>query len=354
MPPQAVATTDWQAPMIRWPEGRAANLAWTAVVVLLVIVGYLTAGDFGISWDEPDNAIFGRQALEAYASLHAPAEWHSNLESKGPFFVALTEALIGPITAIRGGEAEVEARHFAYFLILPVAATALYSLGLRIARPWAAFAAALLFLTPPLVFGPAFINPKDTPFMAFFLASMALGVSMSEPRGASGNDPPSRGQRTAIPLAAGAGLGLTTSIRVFGPFAGLLVSLLAVLRLKRRALVPLGLYWVAAGLTTYLAWPYLWGNPWGRMWDSLGVMLSFPWDNLVLYRGLVYAAEDLPWHYLPFTTVIQLTEPALLLAFVGGVVGLVGMVREPRRRLLYAIFFLWTAVPSSGVPPPRS
>ena len=47
---------------------------------------------------------------------------------------------------------EVEARHFAYFLILPMAASALYSLGLRIARPWAAFSAALLFLAQPLIF----------------------------------------------------------------------------------------------------------------------------------------------------------------------------------------------------------
>jgi hypothetical protein len=38
--------------------------------------------------------------------------------------------------------------------------------------------AVLLFSTQPLIWGHAFINPKDIPFMAFFLGSIALGFQM--------------------------------------------------------------------------------------------------------------------------------------------------------------------------------
>jgi 4-amino-4-deoxy-L-arabinose transferase-like glycosyltransferase len=330
--------------MPRWSERRAANVAWAAVVVFLILVGLRIVGDFGLSWDEPDNAAFGRQALAAYTTGRPPVEWQSNLESKGPFFVALAEALVGAVAAGRGEVAGVAARHFAYFLTLPLAATALYSLSLRMVRPWAAFAAALLFATQPLVFGHAFINPKDTPFMAFFLAAVALGAWMVDAMDAPADHRP-RLARVGLPILAGAVLGVTTSIRLFGPFAGLLVSLLAIWRLGRRAIGPLAIYWVSAALATFLTWPYLWADPLGRFWQSLRVLSDFQWGNLVLYRGLVYNVRDLPWHYLPFVTTIQLTETALLLALAGAVLGLMAVIREPARRPLYVVCFLWAAVP---------
>jgi 4-amino-4-deoxy-L-arabinose transferase-like glycosyltransferase len=324
-------------------EARAANAAWAAVVVVLVLAGYRMAADFGLSWDEPDNSAFGRQALQAYLTFR-PAEWQSNLESKGPFFVALAEAFAGGVAAVRGKGMEIEARHLAYFLTLPLAATSLYSLSRRLARPWAAFAAALLFVTQPLVFGHAFINPKDAPFMAFFLTAMAAGVWMVEAEAADATCRPPLAT-IGLPVLAGALLGLTTSIRLFGPFAGLLVSVLALWRLRKGALRPLAIYWLAAAAVTFLTWPYLWADPLARFWQSLRVLSDFPWGNLVLYRGLVYNVKDLPWHYLPFVTVIQLTESAILLALVGGVVGIVTAVRDPQHRPLLLVCFLWAAVP---------
>ncbi|OGT26301.1 MAG: hypothetical protein A2Z17_01680 [Gammaproteobacteria bacterium RBG_16_66_13] len=41
--------------------------------------------------------------------------------------------------------------------------------------PWAAFVGALLFASQPLLFGHAFINQKDTPFLSAFLLALALG-----------------------------------------------------------------------------------------------------------------------------------------------------------------------------------
>jgi 4-amino-4-deoxy-L-arabinose transferase-like glycosyltransferase len=331
--------------MSSWSERRTADVAWAVVVGLLLIVGLRLVGDFGLSWDEPDNSAFGRQALQAYVTLRPPEEWQSNLESKGPFFVALAEAFSRSVAAVRQGVSEIDTRHYAYFLTLPMAASALYSLSLRMVRPWAAFAAALLFVTQPLIFGHAFINPKDAPFMAFFLLAMAMGVWMVEAQAAPATRRRPWLTGIVLPAAAGVILGLATSIRLFGPFAGLLVTIFAGWRLRGRAARPLIPYWASAAVATFLTWPYLWGDPWGRFWESLRVLSDFPWGNLVLYRGLVYPVQELPWHYLPFVTFIQLTEPAILLALAGGILAVAGAIREPQRRPLYTVCLLWAAVP---------
>ena len=327
------------------PGIRSATITLGCVLLALLVVGVVTAGDYGVSWDEPDNAAFGRQALQAYADLRPPAEWQSNLESKGPFFVAAAEAITATVAALGGGAAETGARHLAYFLTLPLAAVGLFSLGLRIAHPWPAFSATMLFIAQPLIYGHAFINPKDTPFMAFFLASMAMGVWMVESRAELVSKPGSLGLRLGLPVVSGVVLGLTTSIRVFGPFAGLLITLFAVLRLKGRGLSFLVPYWIAAAAATYVTWPHLWADPFLRFWESIQVLTDFPWDNLILYRGLAYPAVEIPWHYLPFTTVIQLTLPAMILAVGGSVVGLIGMAADAARRPMYLVLFLWTAIP---------
>ena len=45
-------------------------------------------------------------------------------------------------------------------------------------KPYAALAAAALFSWQPMLWGHAFINPKDPPFLSFFLASICLGFEM--------------------------------------------------------------------------------------------------------------------------------------------------------------------------------
>lgn len=70
--------------------------------------------------------------------------------------------------------------HFTFFSSLPIAMVSLYFLAKRWAIPTVALIATLLFATQPLIFGHAFINPKDLPFLTFFLASVALGVRMAQ------------------------------------------------------------------------------------------------------------------------------------------------------------------------------
>ena len=54
----------------------------------------------------------------------------------------------------------------------------LYPLCKRVMGAWWALAATLLYATQPLLFGHAFINPKDTPFLGMMLASVYAGLCM--------------------------------------------------------------------------------------------------------------------------------------------------------------------------------
>lgn len=320
-----------------------------AVVVLALAIGFGMGADYGLSWDESFTVPFARQVVSAYHTLQAPVEWYSNMEYYGPFYLAGAEVLSSILHSLVPGWSQIDSRHLVYFLSLPLAIVALYSIARRLAGRTASLAAILLFATQPLILGHSFINPKDTPFMAFFLASVASGLGFAD--------------RIAGPLAhrrehmelllrvivAGAVLGLTTSVRVIGPFAGVLVTANALRSRRLRSVFLLAVYWIVAAVTCYCTWPYLWGNPVGRLLDNLSVLTRFPEHIAVLYRGLVYPYGTLPWHFLPFVILVQLTLPAVLLSVGGGVIGMARMLADRSMVAPFLVVTAWVIVPFAAV-----
>ncbi len=436
-----IHVVDHETGIDRWKVGFAV------VSLVLVAVGLMLAADYGPSWDESNTLTYGEQTLGAYLRLGPPPQAHSNLRYYGPIYLAVTEAFVGLVKLAATPWLPETARHFAYFLSLPISAICLYSVARRWVGGWAASAAALLMVTQPLLFGHAFINPKDMPFMAFFSLSIALGariwdrldrrgIWMVGDAGSTGTASKSGGfsvpalvrakhgmrtagvvvlviggiavafdlyflhrvilpwglslvtaayqhrawqpinrafelvaehsarlplevyikkatdlysmtSRAAVLLAlspalvvlarlvrpklarirpagllgaaalAGVGLGLTTSIRVAGPLAGILVSVYALAKARRGAQIPLALYWAVAAVVCYATWPYLWTDPIARLWGSVQAMGEFEWPFPVLFQGRLQPGDNLPWYFVPKAFAIQLTLPALILGVVG-------------------------------------
>ena len=157
-----------------------------------------------------------------------------------------------------------------------------------------------------------------------------------------------------LPVAlSGAVLGFAIAIRPIAVFAGLLASGFLVHRLKGRSAGLLLLYWVMAGVVAYESWPYLWEAPLSSFLDSLVLLADFNIHD-VLYRGLVYPSDTLPWHYLPTLFTLQLTEvvvPILLL-------GLLAITRsvwrgEGQRGLLIGAS-LWFVIPVAATRLPEA
>jgi len=118
-------------------------------------------------------------------------------------------------------------------------------------------------------------------------------------------------------LFAGFALGFATSMRNAGPLAGILIVIYILTRIGKKAILPIVIYGFIALTSMYITWPYLWSDPIGRLLESLHVMSAFPREQQVLFNGMYYPSNALPFIYLPVLLGIQLTEPVWLLFLAG-------------------------------------
>lgn len=146
-------------------------------------------------------------------------------------------------------------------------------------------------------------------------------------------------------IIAAVALGLCTSIRVFGPFSGVMVSAYALYRYRRRALLPIAIYWLLSLVTIYISWPSLWGSPLQLFTESVFSMAKFKWEGYVLYEGVHHLGTRLPWHFVPHLILIRLTIPALLLGLVGIIIAFGEIKKRSSRSEVLALAVVWFFVP---------
>ena len=144
-------------------------------------------------------------------------------------------------------------------------------------------------------------------------------------------------------------LGVTTSIRVLGPFAGLMVAGYAVWKSGKKALPMLFAYGIVALIAMYLTWPYLWPDPISHFIESVRVMAEYPWKGEVLFNGVMYTSTDIPRSYLPVLLGIQLTEPVWFL-FALGLAAVVyeSFKKRQEKIVLLVLTVVWFILPFLG------
>jgi 4-amino-4-deoxy-L-arabinose transferase-like glycosyltransferase len=213
------------------------------------------------------------------------------------------------------GSDSMSAWHLINFLFFQLGVLFLYRISKRWMSKSAALFTALFFSLQPLLWGHAFINPKDPPFMTFFLASVCFGFEMV--------DTITQNEHKAQKiLLASFFLGIATSIRVLGPLAGLLVFIYFMTKeTKPKAWRLFVYYGFGAILVMFITWPFLWENPFNNFVNVFLFMSNNPTQLSVLFGGIVYRASDLPRRYLPFMIAATLTEPTLPLFVIGVVAG---------------------------------
>ncbi|MGE5373768.1 MAG: hypothetical protein ACM3XO_01830, partial [Bacteroidota bacterium] len=119
-------------------------------------------------------------------------------------------------------------------------------------------------------------------------------------------------------ILAGIVLGMATAIRAIAPLAGVLVFIYLFLKTRSRSWTTGIAYFLVAGVTTYLLWPYLWAAPIQRYLLELTGASNFQnFSGQVLFNGQFYGIHDLPRLYLPILMNIQFTEPLILGIYVG-------------------------------------
>ncbi len=407
------------------------------ILILLAVsllIGVFTLSGYGDSWDDLSLRKYAIKSLAAYSTWPVNGEMQitsEDLGNYGPSYV-MAVALIS--------QDNPDSRHLIYFVTFLAGVWAFYMLGLRWLTPPAALGAAMLYLTQPLFWGHAFFNPKDTPFLSFFLISIYFGFKLfdKEPQPIQESDRKAAlltalwlgsvfslflltdtfhtaivnlvhaakaGETNIISLTASDiqtaapeiyiqkyfilflraraaffllssfifllflrrcypsfktfilhpsrvafilcsfFLGFTSSLRILGPFAGIIVAYYAIRKHGKKSIPTLIAYAVIALIAMYLTWPYLWIDPLGHFIGSIKTMSLYPWAGQVLFNGQEYASTELPYSYLPVLLGVQLTEPVWALIIVGVGMAVVGW-REKRE--LIEMMILWFIIPFVG------
>jgi len=306
------------------------------ILILLIInllVGIFTFRDYGLSWDEP---LFYDYA-NALGYAYSPQEWFSgnfNLENaygasgtdhanRGPAYIILARPLVAVVESL--GADNASAWHLINFLTFQLGVYLLYRLAKRWMSKSAALVSAALFAWQPLLWGHAFINPKDPPFLVFFIGAVYFGFEMID---SFSKNP--KGFWKPLGFAAFF-LGIATSIRVLGPLAGVLVAIYAFGKLKTpEAIKRLAMYAALTVLIAFVAWPYLWTNPLQKFIEAFGFMSDNPTQLQVLFNGQLYRADELPRRYLPVLLGLTLTEPVLPLFLIGVLVSFLDKFKSRR------------------------
>lgn len=161
-------------------DSPAWSWALAGLLVLCLVIGLAIGNDFGASTDEYFEARIGRQSIREYLGIGAEYDDPGVLADHGPVYF-IPWSLIGDgIGLTLPGWTRPDGRHFFNYLGFLVGVWCFYLVAQRVVRRRAAWMASLLFVTQPLLFGYAFINQKDIPFMVFFLATVACGFAAVE------------------------------------------------------------------------------------------------------------------------------------------------------------------------------
>ena len=328
-----------------WTRLTAVVLAVLALYVLVVF------RDYGLSWDEEHSAQNGTYALA----------WFTSFGADDRVITAINQRLYGSafnlVSALAGSVSPLGRYETAHLLIAMLGWTALLytaRLAAHVGGSRAGFFAMLtLGVTPPFV-GHAFMNPKDIPLAALFVAGAYYLARAYD-------ELPSPTGRTLRRFAIATGLAAGT--RVIGTFLlvywalGVAVWWLTAV-VARRARPR---WWTIAGwawkpaLGTWLlmvaCWPYAQLDPINNPVRAFIESSRFKWPGGTLFNGWLVPAQDLPWSYLPTWFAISLPEiyaAAIAAAIVPSLAFLVYEGRGRRWRAIVCTGFLLIA---AVVPP---
>ena len=291
-----------------------ARRAHLIALALFAAVGLATFGDYGVVHDERMER---RTGLASFNYILGDSDALLADDDHNRFYGVVFQI---PLIAVERAFGLANDRLYlmrrpvsrAFFLICGFFAwlLAYRMFGNRIV----ALFAMLVFLLHPRIYAHSFYNPKDAVFLGAFMVSLYLIHRAFR-----------RDSVWAFALC-GAGVGLTTNIRIMGVtlFAAVLgmLALDAFRALRRgnggikRVLANAAAFSFAAILTLYATLPVLWRAPLDFI-DAFPTLARHPSHLPTLFRGEWVSWPDIPWDYIPAWILIT-TPPAFLALFALG------------------------------------
>ena len=197
-----------------------------------LLAGLIVYRDYGASWDEPEYYEYARSIRYAY-SLEDHLEQDFRIEKAfgsasyfhrfyGPAYLLLAGSLVEFLRGTIPGS-DFDLWHLVNFLTFLAGGACLFGLARRWMSPLASLGVMLMYILQPILWGSAFINPKDVPFTTFFIAAVWAGYGMVD---ATLADPPAarveapargplpHGRKRSSQLAVLLGIGLAVVVLV--------------------------------------------------------------------------------------------------------------------------------------------
>jgi hypothetical protein len=284
----------------------------------IILLGCLIYKDFGIPWDESVQTRIGALNFRL-------------LFRGDPALLSFTDRFYGAIFEVPllwvAARLAIP-RHLAIFLIFVFGLIIFFLLSRRIFHNlWWGLLAASLLAVSPRIFGDAFYNSKDIPFLVACITAVWTLVSLSD---ALIKNHKWWIYMGAMLMHAGASA-VYISTRVAGVMILPLTAFLLLIRIVespaawKRILAILAGYLVLSGGLTIIFWPILWQSPWKEFSHAFSMMSQYPYGRPVLYAGKYFLPKNLPWHYLPVW--IGISTPVIVLAgMLSGVIGWTGKI----------------------------
>jgi hypothetical protein len=306
------------------PFWRRLSPGWM-FTALALLVWLLVHGDYGITWDEPEQCNYGEAVRNYFFTSQSFAEFsHSNLPGNAYLYGPLLGLVCATISHATGAD---------IFAVRPAVQGLLWvamfypvcALGRRISGRIGAWCAGFALLGMPGLLGQAFNNPKDLPLACAAIWMLHVSVAAAS----------ARRLNWIHALKLGGAVGFVLTMR---PGAWFLCVVLALVPLavcwrvskmpgERRisgafagTLLVLGAAVVMGWILMILPWPNAWHSPLGYPIKAAFYAMQFDEVYPVLFRGTIYHSNHLPWDYLASYLVLTQPLPLLVLAVWGQLV----------------------------------
>ena len=151
----------------------------SSLILIAFILGFTLADHYGQSWDDEGDADYGATSIQAYTGS---SDFLDNTDRRyyGPLHFMVSSLAVDLAGSAFPEWQPVDVRHFINYSAFVVSVVALYALLCSFTGNLAATVTTVLFATQPVLFGHAFINQKDIPFMAAFTVAFLLGIRAVE------------------------------------------------------------------------------------------------------------------------------------------------------------------------------
>lgn len=323
-----------------------------AYLAALLVIGLLTVGRIGVTWDEPNYFGSTYSYLQWFAYVAAePSDWWTSIDRywnpshEAPPFFKLWAGLFAGAGALVFGTEDLgrigDAYRMASYALFLAAVFVAFRFMRREFGSAAAWGTALSMPLIPALFGFARLGQLDGAVSSMYLISALALYRMLTSEGRGG------GRRSVVWAGVLLGLAFATKLNIFTLVPAALLWVVIYHRERAAFVRLLAAFGIGAGVF-FAVWPWLWRDPVGRTLEFLTWTSGLQNERFTYYLGEWWAGA--PWHY-PLVMLVAIVPLTVAAAGVFGAVRLFREVGNPAAGWVLLNLTLVLAVAGSGLVP---